>query len=283
MNRFDDISVFTKYYKAFSDIPGGFDEIKPINVIIGRNNSGKSALIELIEHISAQKTPPRSQHHRNNNAEIFMRKKVGEKELRRVFKEGAGGGLLSVRDHWLYVGKQLIGSQLTLKLGKSWSFFDLEFSEPSLQYKNGVQEKIEQLNFENPFKDLSFHRLEADRDILLEQMDDGELSISPKGHGLTRSLASIIIRNKHPRSLVNNEILGDLNQIFGPDGTFTDILTQEDDNSTHEIYLHEEEKGEIALSNSGSGLKTIILVLAFFHVLPYIKDRDLSEFVFAFE
>ena len=35
-------------YKCF-DNPIGFDEIKPINVIIGKNNIGKSSLIDMVE------------------------------------------------------------------------------------------------------------------------------------------------------------------------------------------------------------------------------------------
>ncbi len=35
-------------YKCF-DNPIGFNEIRPINVIIGKNNIGKSSLIDMIE------------------------------------------------------------------------------------------------------------------------------------------------------------------------------------------------------------------------------------------
>lgn len=35
-------------YKCF-DEQIGFDEIKPINVVIGKNNIGKSSLIDMIE------------------------------------------------------------------------------------------------------------------------------------------------------------------------------------------------------------------------------------------
>lgn len=42
------LSIKAKNYKCFGEEPQGFDEIYPINIIIGRNNSGKSSLLDLI-------------------------------------------------------------------------------------------------------------------------------------------------------------------------------------------------------------------------------------------
>ena len=46
-----DASVKMKGYKCFIDEFVGFDRIMPINVIIGRNNSGKSALLDMMQMI----------------------------------------------------------------------------------------------------------------------------------------------------------------------------------------------------------------------------------------
>ena len=50
-----------------------------------------------------------------------------------------------------------------------------------------------------------------------------------------------------------------------------------------EVYLDEEHKGLIPLSNSGSGLKTVLLVLLNLLVVPRIENRKKSDFIFAFE
>jgi len=47
----EEISIKCKHFKCFGDKPQGFDEIKPINIIIGRNNSGKSTLLDSIQHV----------------------------------------------------------------------------------------------------------------------------------------------------------------------------------------------------------------------------------------
>ncbi len=52
-----------------------------------------------------------------------------------------------------------------------------------------------------------------------------------------------------------------------------------------EMYLGEPGKGLVPLSRSGSGLKTVLLVLLNLLVVPELGDdeRDKSRFVFAFE
>src|SRR4051794_7832743 len=44
------VSLHAKDFKCFGAEPQGFDAIKPVNVIIGRNNTGKSALLDMIQH-----------------------------------------------------------------------------------------------------------------------------------------------------------------------------------------------------------------------------------------
>ena len=50
-----------------------------------------------------------------------------------------------------------------------------------------------------------------------------------------------------------------------------------------EIYLDEDGKGRIPLSLTGSGLKTILLVLINLHIVPKITKLPLSNYLFAFE
>jgi hypothetical protein len=45
-----DVSLVIRNFKCFSESAHGFERIKPVNVIIGRNNSGKTTLLDLIGH-----------------------------------------------------------------------------------------------------------------------------------------------------------------------------------------------------------------------------------------
>jgi putative ATP-dependent endonuclease of the OLD family len=53
--------------------------------------------------------------------------------------------------------------------------------------------------------------------------------------------------------------------------------------SSWELYFEETEKGRIPLSHTGSGLKTILLVLAFLHLVPHMEGKSLSSYLFGFE
>lgn len=50
-------SIKIKNYKCFvaDNSYQGFDDIKPINIIIGKNNSGKSKLLEALKYIISEK------------------------------------------------------------------------------------------------------------------------------------------------------------------------------------------------------------------------------------
>jgi len=86
--------------------------------------------------------------------------------------------------------------------------------------------------------------------------------------------------------------MGELNRIFAEDGRFTEIQIQQHDESKDsnasasdlwEIFLGEEQKKLIPLSNSGSGLKTVFLVLLNLLVAPYIEKKSKETYVYAFE
>lgn len=49
-------SLKVRNYKCFGNKPQGFDQIKLLNLILGRNNTGKSTLLDLIEELSKYKS-----------------------------------------------------------------------------------------------------------------------------------------------------------------------------------------------------------------------------------
>ena len=82
-------------------------------------------------------------------------------------------------------------------------------------------------------------------------------------------------------------LLTKLNEIMGNDANFTEIITQQveynKDDIRWEVFLREEGKGRIALSKSGSGLKTILMVLVYTILIPNIEKKDINEYIFLFE
>jgi hypothetical protein len=83
--------------------------------------------------------------------------------------------------------------------------------------------------------------------------------------------------------VVEDRLLEELNKIFQPDVTVGGIKVQQLQDRSWEVYLREHAKGDIALSQSGSGLKTVLLVLTYLHLIPAIEAKGLESYVFGFE
>ena len=285
-------SVYFKGHLCFQKEWAGFDTIKPINVIVGRNNSGKSHLLDLVEALSQGPLNGRGWQYR-------FRGVLDETSLRSGFPEGTRGGELG-GNYWQEHGRHFVDTEITWEI-------DVNGNVPKVDFPDGF-------TFESPHGELStnarlsvikrivgepthqfngkfFRRLLADRDVKTE-LPEVELTLGRDGNGASNIIRRFITTSneRFPREVIQQELLEALNAIFGNDGHFTEIQVQEhDDEKTDgtqghwEVYLGEEKKGLIPLSNSGSGLKTILLVLLNLLVVPKIENKEKSEFIFAFE
>ena len=135
-------------------------------------------------------------------------------------------------------------------------------------------------------------QLHADRDIIPEPPTT-ELTLDGYGKGAANIVRWYIISADaaQKRDLIKAVLLDALNHIFRDDGRFTAIDVQEYDKTatgqppkgSWEIVLTETKKGQIPLSQSGSGLKTVLLVLLNLLVMPRIHGDGGEACVFAFE
>jgi putative ATP-dependent endonuclease of OLD family len=94
-----------------------------------------------------------------------------------------------------------------------------------------------------------------------------------------------ITSTKLERSRVERDLLNDINQIYLGDSKFTQILCQEnEDDRNWEIYLREDTKGDIRLSQSGSSLKTVFIITAFLRLQPNVRNNQGTDnLMFAIE
>jgi ABC-type multidrug transport system ATPase subunit len=283
-------SVKAKNLKCFGDNEQGFEQIKAINLIIGRNNSGKSTLIDLIEYVVKGKIDaPEGHWHDRNKPEIIAEAPLSEAELRRIFPDGTSGGGIPGRNHWEF-GSKFIGTKLMWSLGaqqgqKYISIGDcLDGARPfdGIQNAQNHLQRVADAKI-NPFSGKIFRRIYAERNIAPEGDSGTNLDISGDGRGATNIIQNFINKANLQSDLVEITLLEELNKIFLTDAVFTDIVCQQLDTGAWEIYLEEEDKGRIPLSQSGSGLKTIIIVLIYIHLVPVVNKKPLSDFAFGFE
>ena len=285
-------SVYFKGHLCFQKEWAGFDTIKPINVIIGRNNSGKSHLLDLVEALSHGELGGRGWQSR-------CRGVLDEASLRGEFDDHASGGFLG-GNHWYEHGSHFVDVEIVWELDANGNTSNVgfpddftlasRFGERSTNARRSAigsmaSKPTHQLNGK------SFRRLLADRDIQPEK-EMVDLTLESDGGGTSNIIRRFIntANPRYPSEVIQHELLNGLSSIFGSDGKFSGIQVKIHDDEEApgprghwEVYLGEEKKGLIPLSNSGSGLKTVLLVLLNLLVVPKIENKEKSEFIFAFE
>ena len=303
-------SIYFKGYSCFKKDWAGFDTIKPINVIIGRNNSGKSHLLDLVESLCGDEPFDRKCQYQGSS--VF-----DEKSLKKVFSEDAISE--GYKNDWINHGQYFVDMKVTWEFtteGRLAGNRPTGGSQPpqikvanvkypddfyityGLTDNHSPQERSVRIRHSGVHRVLSgarhrlngmsFSRLFADRDIKIEPKDI-KRELGRDGQGATNIIRQFITSDRLPREIIEDDLLAELKLIFGRDGKFLDIGVQELDGKGDEtenyweVYIREEKKGWIPLSKSGSGLKTVILVLLNLLVVPKIEDKEKSRFTFAFE
>lgn len=281
-----DAGLLFENYKSFGDGLTGFEWLAPTNVIIGRNNSGKSALLDLVEWICDPSEFPRHLWHSGKAPRVVLQTALAEYQVASVFLKNTSGGPFK-GNHW-EVAKELVGARIDVAVPAKGELSLVKLyggvTDGSIIQGQNITAYYDRLasKIPNPFKGQIFRRLSAERDIVPESTS-ASLQLGKNGAGLTNTIAEILNRFDHPTNLVSQAMLAALNEIFAPDALFDSITVQQYSNGGWEIFLAEHAKGTIALSHSGSGLKTVLLVIGFFLLFPYILKEPLSKFVFAFE
>jgi putative ATP-dependent endonuclease of OLD family len=282
-------------HPCFKNDWSGFERIQPVNVVIGRNNTGKSYLLDFIQALCAGKILA-------SGWEVKWRVKFTEEALISHFQTGTSGGRLG-GDHWLSHGMIFLGRDAEITFNSDSKSDELKtYPEDLLQQSSyiGIDEsavddrrsrliQVAKTKTRFPLNGKKFRHLFADRDIKTEA-GLNELSLRENGEGATNIIRRYLTTSnpKYPAELISRDLLSSLNKIFASDGEFTGIEVKfNDEVGTHinawEVYLREEKKGLIALSRSGSGLKTVILVLLNLLLIPSLESKAKGDYVFAFE
>ena len=294
-------SIKIKDFKCFvkENDYQGFDVIKPINVIIGKNNSGKSKLLEALAGI-VEGTE------KSMTFEGRLTYLMKENEVRKFCSYYKNPALFASvyeynDDSWSILGQHLVNQEAIFTLKNKRIYFDNIAPKNSNPYWkiSDILTMLPQYLLISPFKDYNFLHLRAERDINKEAIKfDTQITSHRIGANAT-GICSLIARmlndeNGHKEKLkgirdndvnwkqyIENDFLQLLNEVVMPEITFSRIYTLTNENHLHEIYLEEKNKGGIKLSDCGSGLKTIIATLTLLHTIPKLSGNYKN--VFAFE
>src|SRR2546426_937167 len=143
-------------YKSIGIDGGGFDAILPINLIIGRNNSGKSTLIDLVDYL-VRPSELSSASHQSPLPRVTFSLVPPTDKLRRVFSENASGGAIR-ENHWSF-GQRLIGKPVTWELTPRGSIVFVASDSELNESKYGPYQEQLARETENPFAGFVFRRL----------------------------------------------------------------------------------------------------------------------------
>ena len=286
------ISFKVKDYKCFaSDEYQGFDQIRHINVLIGKNNSGKSKLLEALECFV------KSGIQQYSDMSLQIEEPVEREALLKIFRTDISRGYIgrifnnNLASHWNLVGQYLAENQILIQLDEKGKkiYTDLSYFRLNADDQNLLLNELQGINVKNPFEGYKYLHLQAERDIKTEPIDFNQNTFFDFIKADASNITSLIARmindeggiKQHWKEYIERDFLENLNKIVAPEIIFTRIYTMVNGSGRHEIYLEEANKGGIKLSDCGSGLKTIIATLTLLHIIPSITKG--SKFVFAFE
>ena len=116
--NFEKTSLNIRNYKIFGPEWAGFDKIYQFNVIVGRNNSGKSALLDILQVATSPNSISAAHWHKKTQSELVVTSGLTEACLKRAFPQGTSGGQIT-GDHWQSVGCYLVGTPIKLLVSES--------------------------------------------------------------------------------------------------------------------------------------------------------------------
>lgn len=269
-------------YKSIKSHTGliSIDMNSNISLVIGRNNSGKSSFIDVIEKALCPQMDI-------SVGGLSYCVKLDEDHIARGFSKNISGGDIP-GNHYAY-GKSFIGQNIYIEYSGSRLSMS-GYQNPNMVYVKKITEwnSVAQ-SYALDVSNYSFLRINADRDISPESEADSE-SVEKNGTGATNIIRKYLNYDKYDESVVEQVLLRELNKIMNPDAHFSGLRIQQidtpsgdlDTNKKWEIFLQEDGK-RYALSKSGSGLKTIILILINLYILPRNNRNSRKNKVFAFE
>ncbi len=265
-------NIIFRNYKSFKNGDYKID-LKRINVLIGRNNCGKSSCIDVIE---AMTDYPLFQ---NRQADIFCNIHLEKEE---TIGKQQQSGILTITSYVPNLPSLLFRIDNSRKdcldavpAGDSWKTINLttqNMSDPDMANKLVV-------NINHYYHRFKCLRLNAERDIVPEVVpkeSNSSLEMTVNGAGATNLINRILNNDEYDENLIQHSLLEALNAIMYPESIFTGITIQRVDNEKWEVFLYEDGV-RYPLSKTGSGLKTIILVLLNMLVIPELQKKEAEQ------
>ena len=285
MNVFLPSSISFSGYKCFNKEENNIPWFQPFNIIIGRNNSGKTSFIDVVHALC----DPEFRASNMENIEISLKYKI---ENYKYF-DIDNLDLQTYRNKSLtlhFFGTYFADTELKVdvNLTKYNSAYHNSYtivSDTKCVTANGstILLKLNDETTLDPFHNSVFRYISSERDITPESFfsEADTIDIKPNGIGTTKYVCSVLNNKNKKDAIIQDDILEALNEILSSDGHYRNIKVKQDNGDNWEIYFEDDNRNQYPLSKLGSGLKTILLVLLNLIAIPH--DYENKNMVYAFE
>lgn len=276
---FDQITI--RNFKCFDDDGGTIDNLKSFNIIIGKNNSGKSSILEVMKYLTNLSGELAGATRQGKSCQLDFVHEITKERINESHPNHirGGNGFYNNQIHREH-GFRLIGQNLQYKIqngSKNYISCDLQVFGDEIKYMENYVKKLYSPIYSKIFKQIS-----AERDIKPEKVN-GDFKIEIDGNGTTNYIRQILMSENFDSSMIEDLLLENLNSVLNPEIAFSRILVQYDINENWQIHFDNLNGDRVPLSKMGSGVKTVLLVLLYLIVVPRIEKKQLEDYVFAFE
>lgn len=266
------VGIRIENFKSFGENDNYIGNLSNMNIFIGKNNSGKSTImqvLELIFHKSESRISPQLKRElikrstrRGKEAKVFLDVKLSDGELKKFFPDGSSSDLLG---YFSELRKKLINMVFTVEIQikdlisdkKVSTFFTKEIKTEKLE-KNKIIEINQHLSPKNFQSILDKHNLiffPAIRMVKEESGDVKGIRLEPSGNRLTLNVEFILTNHDQDEQIIEETLRDKIKDFFPEMGNFT-IAVQNVGGLRHIFFKR------IPLSGYGTGVMDIFLFLA---------------------
>ena len=278
-------SISFSGYKSFSaDTAVCLNNMKRVNVIIGKNNAGKSSVLDVISVCLGIKN---SDALSSKIGELRAGFNLDESHVTRVFSRlSYTGNIQTLPDkakkfvgleYWVDI--ELKGQpKYKMSAQNNSEFLTSQLKDHWTEIASVLQRTIINDNW-------TFRKLSADRNIVPE-LENNNVGLETDGSGASNLIRKFLNYYSYEEDVIQETLLGALNKIMQPESEFEEIKVQQieqGDSLVWEVFLREKGNNRFALSQSGSGLKTIILILLNLLVVPKVQEYADKQIHYGFE
>lgn len=275
-----------KGYKAFAaDTYTELDNLPRVSVIIGKNNSGKSSVIDVMGMMYDRMYAMREEI--TSCAEEI----AAEIPITRDMCDRLLSGYTSIQGYtsgtlWIKSKGRSIGYRVE---PEDSGGHIVEWNDRLPLWNSSDANRVES-DISRERDTYVFRHVAAERNIVPEEEEKigGTLEdLSSTGRGASNIIRAFLNDSSYDETIIEYTLLKAVNEIMSPEAVFEGIRVQQVQdgygNVRWEVFLKEEGMSRCPLSRMGSGLKTIILVLLNLLVIPELDEYKNKKMVYGFE